>query len=530
MPMSRLLICLLLLSLVVGLVGCKALQPADAAGPVGTTGGKSAAGGDQPSGTLLVFVPCGMAGPFGEIKKLFQERYPQVDMELDLRNVDVQSAAIEDGKDHPDAWLCLGDVEMARAVAADRIEDAPVTFAYNSLALIVAKGNPCDVRSPEDLLNESVRTVALPSERNSSGYYAARAFQAQGIWEDLEPKVWSTDEPALVKKQLGTGKADVGLIYYPCAKEAKRVGGPQEELPTPVEMLGKIDEELTGQIPCQAAVVKGSENPELGRLFVEFLLEPASQRIWEDWDFAPAHATDTEVSDATLHLYCGAGIRPFAESAMDAFTAAHPGVVIEASYAGSGCLLSQLTFAKRGDLYMPGEDFYLNQAMERGFISESELVGYFEPVILVAEGNPLGIQGVQDLLRDDVKVGIGEPEMAAVGRTTRDLLQAAGMYDQVAARVAMHAGTVPELGNSVQLGSLDAAVVWNVTAAQIADETDAIEMPRELWEPATIRIGVLEFSEAAETARAFIEFCASEEGQALVAKSGIKPKETDTAS
>lgn len=521
------LLCATGLLLVVGLVSCKALRPADenTNGAAAATTGTTSAANTQVSGVMKVFVPCGMAGPYGEVKKLFQERYPNVKMDLDLRNVDVQAAAIEDGKDHPDAWLTLGNIEMDRAVTAGVIDGEPVTFAYNSLALIVAKGNPCDIRSLQDLLKENVRTIALPSERNSSGYYIRKAFEKEGIWEGLQSKIWVTDEPSMVKVQLGKGKADVGVVYFPCAKEAKKVGGEPEDLPTETEMLGELDEELTGRIPVQAAVVKGAKNPELGRLFIEFLLEEPCQDVWERWDFGRAVEKPGAAAAATLHLYCGAGIRPFAERAIDVFCAKNPGTKIEATYAGSGCLLSQLTFAKRGDLYMPGEDYYLEQARERGFIASEEVVGYFEPVLLVAEGNPKSVKGLEDLTRKDLKVALGEPERAAVGIAARDLLQKAGLYDAVRANVTAYGGNVPELGNWVQLRTIDVAIVWNVTAAQIPDETDIIPIPREYWEPSQVSIGVLTFSKEPEMANAFARFLASDEGQAIVVEKGLTPRD-----
>ncbi len=510
-----------------GEMGTGTAKTADTGG-TGTGTAAAAIADVQPDmtvqGTLSVFVPCGMAGPYGEVKQLFQARYPNVTMELDLRNVDVQAAGIEDGKDAPDAWLSLGDAEITRAQEAGRLDGEPVTFAYNSLALIVAKGNPCDIRSPEDLLKPEVRTIALPTNRNSSGLYMQQALEAQGLWEALRPKLWLTDEPSAVKRQLGHSKADVGVVYYPCAKEAKKVGGEPEDLPTETEMLGELPEDLVGRIPVQAAVVKGCKNPDLGRLFIEFLLEEPCQDVWEAWDFGRAvEKPGAELVAATLHLYCGAGIQPYAEAAIAAFKRVQPSVEIVTTYAGSGCLLSQLTFAKRGDLYMPGEDYYLAQARDRGYIAEERLVGYFEPVILVAEGDPEGVGSLDGLAAEGLRVGICEPEAAAVGIAARDLLQAAGLYDAVDRNVIVHAGNVPELGNAVQLGTLDAAIVWNVTASPIADKTDVIEIPREYWEPSAVSVCVLGFSKAPEAARAFIDFCASEEGQRIAAAAGFTP-------
>ena len=62
-----------------------------------------------------------------------------------------------------------------------------------------------------------------------------------------------------------------------------------------------------------------------------------------------------------LLLYCAAGIRPPAGELIDAFSQEY-GVKVVADYAGSEVLFSKLKVAGRGDLYMPGDQYYIDQA------------------------------------------------------------------------------------------------------------------------------------------------------------------------
>lgn len=493
--------------------------------PLASALGRTAtAASEMVQGEILVYVPCGVAGPYGEIKALFEKAYPGVTVTQEVANIDVQTELICNGKGTPDAWISLGDREVLRVAEAGRLDGEPVTFAYNSVAFIVAKGNPCAIEQVEDLASSAVRTIAIPTERNSSGYYTKAALVDAGLWAGLEPKLWLTDHPSEVKDQVVQGKADVGVVYYPCTQETRQVGGKPQEMPGKAQMLGALTIGDTSRIPAQAAVIKGCKNPASGRAFIEFMLTDAAQEIWDNWRFdrvTPRAASAGE--NVTLHLYSASGIRPFTEPAAEAFRELRPNVRIDVAYAGSGCLLSQLTFAERGDLYMPGEEFYMAQARERGFITQEALVGYFEPVIIVPECNPKAVAGLEDLARPGLKVGLGEPEITAVGHAAEELLENAGILDAVLKNVVMHAGNVPELANAVQLGSLDAAIVWNVTAAQVTDSCDVIEIPEEYWEPSEIRLGVLSFSKHPEIAQAFLSYCTSPTGQDLVAKAGMTP-------
>jgi molybdate transport system substrate-binding protein len=487
----------------------------------------SAKGGGL-TGELLIWVPCGIAGPYGEIKKLFEQQNPGLKVTQEMANIDVQTKMLLDGKGTPDVWISLGDRELARVAEKGLIEGEPIVYGYNSIAFLVAKNNPSGLDAVTGLTNPKIKTIALPTEENSSGFYGKQAFVKSGVWDKIQDKLWITPEPSSVKTQLAAGKADVGIVYYPCTRETRMVGGKPEELHGKVQLLGKIPAEISGQIPAQAAVVKGCANPEAGKAFLQFMLTEPVQDIWEKWAFdravEPASGPRTH-----MYVYCGAGIRPFMDKAVEAFIAQNSKVRIDVGYAGSGCLLSQLTFARRGDLYIPGEEFYIRQAQDRGYLTSDQLVGFFEPVLLVQKGNPRGITRVQDLTRPGLKVAVGDPEAAAIGYTTDAILKTAGILDAVKKNVVFTAGNVPELGNAVKLKTVDVAVVWRVTAQLVADDCDPVTIDPKLYQPPRIPVGILRFTKAPVEAKAFADFLCGPEGQKLAGENGITPAATGAA-
>jgi molybdate transport system substrate-binding protein len=68
-----------------------------------------------------------------------------------------------------------------------------------------------------------------------------------------------------------------------------------------------------------------------------------------------------------LLLYCGAGLRPVADELTRVFTATHH-VKIVTDYAGSEVLLSKMRLVHKGDLYMPGDRSYIEQAIQANMI------------------------------------------------------------------------------------------------------------------------------------------------------------------
>lgn len=221
---------------------------------------------------------------------------------------------------------------------------------------------------------------------------------------------------------------------------------------------------------------------------------------------------------AALLLYCGAGLRgPVAELA-ELFMTRH-NVPLECDYAGTEVLLSRIKLTGQGDLFLPGDVYYLEQAEDQGLVAEKTTVCYLVPVILVQRGNPQGVRTLQDLLRRELKIGLGDIQACAIGRNCEQIFQRAGIGEQrLAEGVDFRSLTVNELGTNVAVGALDAAIVWDAVAASFADRTEVVAIPPEQNVISTVAIGLLRSSRQPAVARQFAELLASPAGQAVFAR------------
>ena len=216
-------------------------------------------------------------------------------------------------------------------------------------------------------------------------------------------------------------------------------------------------------------------------------------------------------ADEGLFVYCGSGIRPAMEAMRSEFTAA-TGIPVRVTYAGSGCLLSMLTFARSGDLYMPGERYYVDQAIADGHLHDPVQIAYFVAVVGVQKGNPKGIRSLADLARSDVRVGIGHPETVACGLAARRILEKAGVWEAVKANVDAQGactGTAMELTNALALNAIDAAINWDAMIFPMRDRLDILTIPLEQNVEVPIPLGVLTWSTRQREAERFIEFALS---------------------
>ena len=219
-----------------------------------------------------------------------------------------------------------------------------------------------------------------------------------------------------------------------------------------------------------------------------------------------------------LLLYCGAGIRPPAAELTETFGRQH-NVKIITDYAGSEVLLSKIKLVRRGDLYMPGDKHYVEQAAEEGMILSHRPVCFFVPTILVQKGNPKGIHGLEDLLKPSVKLGLGDAKACAIGRTCKKIFAKNNIaWADVEKNLSFQSQTVNELGMQIQAGSLDAVIVWDAIARYYKEHGREIPIDIEENVISTVDIGVLKFTRHRELAEKFVEFTTSERGRDIFLK------------
>jgi molybdate transport system substrate-binding protein len=223
----------------------------------------------------------------------------------------------------------------------------------------------------------------------------------------------------------------------------------------------------------------------------------------------------------TLMVYSGAGLRKPMDEIGEVFEEEF-NIRIEYSYAGSAQNLSQIELTGTGDVYMPGAKMYGQQAVEKGLAEDNiKEVAYHIPVIAVPQGNPAGIEKLEDLAKPGVKVVLGDPEAAAIGKTSVKIFKENGLKEAVDANTVATAPTVNEVLVYVAMKQCDAAIIWEDNVVGVED-VEAIPIAEEQNDIKTLPIMVLKSSEKSELAQKFVDFVAGPEGKAIYENHGFK--------
>lgn len=241
----------------------------------------------------------------------------------------------------------------------------------------------------------------------------------------------------------------------------------------------------------------------------------------------------------TLTMLTAAGTRVAVEEIAAAYEQ-ETGVHIDLQYGGSNTLLNQMQVHEFGtaDLFLAADDFYTDQAVQLGLAREVLPIGHQRPVMSIRQDNTKGIASLADLLRDDVIVGMANPDQAAIGRVTRDMLSKTPLGDGTAweavERAVTERGvfkpTVNDVANDLKLGAIDVGILWDTTVAmpQYRDELRSIAVDELAGEPELVSLAVLESSLQPTAALTFARYLtARDKGLPVFAKYGLKPVEGD---
>jgi molybdate transport system substrate-binding protein len=231
------------------------------------------------------------------------------------------------------------------------------------------------------------------------------------------------------------------------------------------------------------------------------------------------HRNASHPGTAVLTVFCAAGLKVPVEAAAQQYQR-ETGAKVQLQYGGSGTLLGQLRAAKVGDIFIAADDGTVGDARKAGVIREVLPLAKQKPVIAVRAGNPKNIRTVADLLRDDVKLALANPEAASISRVARIVL--GDTWPKLAAHAAVMKPTVTDIAGDLQLGTVDAAIVWDSVAAQF--KAEAIVVPELSTRSENASACVTEFCTQSAAALHFARWLAApEKGGAVFKANGFTP-------
>lgn len=235
----------------------------------------------------------------------------------------------------------------------------------------------------------------------------------------------------------------------------------------------------------------------------------------------PEQANNNEQTETVeLMVYSGAGLKKPMEKLKEIFEK-EKNIKLNLIYAGSGQLLAQLEKSGKGDVFVVGSKATYDAAIEKDLANEGVGISHHTPVIITAKDNPKQINGLTDLNKDGIKLGLGDEKSNAIGKTSVKMFEKANIADYEK-NVVVKTATVNELYQAITSGSADACIVTKDSAFG-KDDISIVEIEPEFLIDQIITAGTLKTSEHSEEAQEFVDFLTSDVSMQTFEEFGFKP-------
>lgn len=249
--LARTLLTVVLATAVLG--GCSAATP---------TGG----------GKLTVFAAASLKKAFTEIGERFTTDNPGSEVEFSFAGSADLATQLTQGAP-ADVFASADAKNMGKVEQAGLLAGPAVTFASNTLTIVVAPGNPKRITSFQDLTQAGLAVVVC-APQVPCGSATQKVQEAAGT--RLNP-VSEESQVTDVLNKVVTGQADAGLIYV---TDALAAGDSVTAVAFP--------ESARAVNTYPIAVLTDAQNPELAQKFVDLVTGAAGRTILSAAGFANA--------------------------------------------------------------------------------------------------------------------------------------------------------------------------------------------------------------------------------------------------
>jgi molybdate transport system substrate-binding protein len=241
----------------------------------------------------------------------------------------------------------------------------------------------------------------------------------------------------------------------------------------------------------------------------------------------PPAASSSSAADLTI--LGAASLKKVLDKGKTTYEAAKPGTTLTISTDSSSALETKIEQGAPADVFLSADTANPKKLVDKG-LADGDPVTFAgnRLTVIVPSDNPAGIKSPADLAKSGVKVIAAGNEVPITKYATQlvaNLAKEAGYPADFAAaytaNIASKEDNVGQVVAKIELGEGDAAIVY-VTDAKASTKVATIEvLPESANVPATYDGVVVKASKNAPAAKAFLDWFAGPDGQAILSSFGF---------
>lgn len=214
----------------------------------------------------------------------------------------------------------------------------------------------------------------------------------------------------------------------------------------------------------------------------------------------------------TISVFAAASLTDSFKALATSFQAAHPQVTVQFNFAGTPTLVTQIEQGASADVFASADMSNMDKLTAAGFTTGTPQVFVRNQLeIVVAPGNPKGINGLADLAKPGV-IYITEGPTVPAGKYSLQALAKAG----VKVTPKSLETDVKSVISKIELGEADAGIVYTTDVKAAGSKVQGVTIPDADNVIATYPIVVVKGSKNGDVANALIAYVLSATGQAIL--------------
>ncbi len=199
------------------------------------------------------------------------------------------------------------------------------------------------------------------------------------------------------------------------------------------------------------------------------------------------------------------------------FEAANPGVKVVLGFAASSALAAQITSGAPADVFASASTTTMDAVVAAGAATDPKPFARNAMEIAVPPSNPGRVTGVGSLASAGMKTALCQPQVPCGATAQQVFANARLTVDPVTLEP-----DVKSVLSKVQLGEVDAGVVYVTDVLAAGDKVEGVEIPAGLNAATSYPIAALTRSGNAASAAAFVDYVLSSAGAGVLAAAGFE--------
>jgi molybdate transport system substrate-binding protein len=231
----------------------------------------------------------------------------------------------------------------------------------------------------------------------------------------------------------------------------------------------------------------------------------------------PASAQQKPSGEITV--FAGSSLTESFDAMAKQFEKKYPGVSVKFNYDSSSNLATQINQGAPADVFASADQDNLQKTIDAGTVTPPPVVFAKNRLeIAVEKGNPKKIKSLADLQKSGLVVVLCADQVPC-GKYAAQSFAMAGVTINPSSKEENAKATL----SKVSIGEADASIVYVTDVKASKRTTSGVKIPNKVNVIATYPIGVVKASQNATTAKAWVKYVRSREGQATLRKFGFLP-------